>query len=136
MEEQAEPIATWFVRELAGEPPFMSKRSLYGSFCYKKGWKISTTAKGNTSAVKTTGTDLEFIDVPSDQQPVSFMTFRKFWNRHYPKLQIQKPSKDVCGDCHKFYNRFKYRVDDVNGSETAETTTEGTQSSNRMMKQL
>jgi hypothetical protein len=33
--------------------------------------------------------------------------FLRFWKKHYPLLVIQKPSEDICGDCHTFANSYK-----------------------------
>lgn len=122
MEELAEPTAMRFVRDQTGQldsrdedddvlylAPSYSKRSLYHRFCYERGWIMSTTSKGTTK--KSLREDQDWVE-NTENEPSKichWRSFWKFWQQSFPKLRVRKPSADVCGDCHKFFNRIKYK---------------------------
>ena len=99
MQDFAEPIATRFIREKTGEldtrdedddvlqlAPSFSKRGLYQRFCYERGWKIETTAKGNPKKKKRTDEGWAAGEEPLDI--CSWTAFRCFWQKNYPKLRV------------------------------------------------
>ena len=128
LELYAAPRATRVVRSsLGGEelrdddldlvdlPSNFLKNGLYARYCKEVcGTSIKFDSKHrlvSTEAVP----GMEMADIPA------WSTFRKFWDKNYPKLKIQKPSKDICGECYKHANRFKIlagrRVDDGEDSD-------------------
>ena len=38
----------------------------------------------------------------------TFHTFTTIWDDHFPLMKIQKPSEDICLQCHFLKNPFKY----------------------------
>lgn len=140
-----EPRATRFVREAAGVdirdadanvvdlPSYMTKRGLYSQFCWYRGIKVSSTHKGNpTRAIRS---DEAWKEENSEPLPCpSWTTFRRFWNREYSHLRIQRPVKDICNDCYRFYlgNRTqasknkKNAVEDGSGDDDSSVSTTST----------
>lgn len=131
IEELAEPTAMRFVREKTGElhtrdeeedvlylAPSFSKRSVYNRFCHERGWKVETNPKGVTKKVPRT--DEQWVDQGIEpNETCHWHTFWSYWKKHFPNLRVRKPSADVCGDCHKFFNRIKFK----SASPAAETET-------------
>jgi hypothetical protein len=114
LKQEAEPVATGVVRELTGEtnlrdavdadyfPPSVSKRSCYGRFCLERGWRISSSNKGTIQK-----TPIEGLD---QQEIPSLTSYNSFWEKHYDKLKVRKPTEDICGYCYRIYNSSKFRL--------------------------
>ena len=55
--------------------------------------------------------------------PVSWPSFCNYWIKHFPKMVIQRPSKDICDDCVIWANRRKYlkkqRIDNEEATQAA-----------------
>jgi hypothetical protein len=116
-----EPTATRYVREETpnstglrdGEasirhlPPYHTKRGIFRTFCYGRGWKINTNGRGTNNKVERD--DVEWTGLQIQPQLIcSWRTFCRFWNKYYSNLRIHKPSYDICGECYRYYNRSKY----------------------------
>jgi len=39
----------------------------------------------------------------------SWGTFLSYWNQHYPKMKIQHPREETCGQCYIFANSFSFK---------------------------
>ena len=100
------------------ELPFChSKRAIYRSYLAEIGWKAEYDSLSRQ-------TDKEMAGVAAEtDDPISWPTFCRFWQLHFPKLVIQRAAEDICDDCVIFANRHKYlsrqreaRVDDENAS--------------------
>lgn len=110
--ELEEPRATRIVRETAGIslreagdsvdlPSYMTKRGLYKQFCWYRGIKVSTTARGATIYDKRD--DEEWVN--RNEEPLticSWSTFIRFWKEEYGHLTIQRPIKDICNECYRY----------------------------------
>ena len=111
LELYAAPRATRVVRSSTGAdelrdtdlevvdlPSNFSKGGLYARYCKEVcGTTVKFDAKHRlVSAEGVSGTEKE--DIPA------WSTFLNFWKKNYPKLRIQKPAKDICGDCYKYAN--------------------------------
>jgi hypothetical protein len=113
LKQEAEPIATCVVRELTGEtnlrddddadylPPSVSKRSCYGRFCLGRGWRVTSTNNGTILKSPIEGMD--------QQQVPSITSYKSYWEKHYNKLKVRKPTEDICGYCYRVYNSSKFR---------------------------
>ena len=87
--------------ELFELPPNFSKLGLYKRMCREECGLMLKFDNKNRMIGK------EPIE-GKEQRPVPcWGTFCNFWERNYPKMIIQKPRQDVCGDCFKYANRFK-----------------------------
>lgn len=119
LSELEEPRATRLVREATGVsirdssvidlPPYMTKRGLYRQFCYERGVVVSTTHKG--TPIYTDRNDSAWLEQGCERLKVpTWSTFVGFWKKEYPSLRIQKPIKDICGECYRFSinNRKKW----------------------------
>lgn len=84
--------------EVVDLPSNFSKGGLYARYCKEVcGTTVKFDAKHRlVSAEGVSGTEKE--DIPA------WSTFLNFWKKNYPKLRIQKPAKDICGDCYKYAN--------------------------------
>jgi hypothetical protein len=114
-EAMAEPRATKIIRDIVGDhvetdlrgdenqldlPAYISKLGLYKKLLAECQWRYSFNSK-NKVIQREKLNDAEAKSVPS------WSTFRRFWKSNYPLLVIQKPSEDICGECHKFANSYK-----------------------------
>jgi len=109
-------------------PASFTKRSLYKRFMLEHGWVLKVSATGNKlSTTEVLGvTQTELKDLPS------WSMFVNHWAKGYPKLQIQKPREDICGQCYTFANAYRHnkrkRVDDAvdasDGSEDGDSEEE------------
>jgi hypothetical protein len=118
----AEPRATRFTRERTGQldtrdedddsdflPPNFKKRALYGRFCYERGWLVETSTNGATTTKKRK--DDEWIALHQEPKSIcSWAAFWRKWPKDFPNLKISSPAADICGECHKFSQRMKYRM--------------------------
>lgn len=109
--EMEEQRATRLIREASGIslrdcgdtvdlPSYMTKRGLYRQFCWYRGVKVTTSSKGTPIMEKRT--DPGWSDNTEPLRCISWSTFRRFWRRNYGQLRIQKPIKDICGECFKY----------------------------------
>ena len=110
LKEQAETHATRVIREVSGSalradevdtvelPSSMTKRQLYGQYCYKRGWVVRADAKGKLPKLKDYPVR-KFDDhwpVGSVPKPVpSRIYFDMYWQKNYPKMKIRPPSADT-----------------------------------------
>ena len=121
MKQWSEPIATQYVRELTGTtvrdddvnkvilPPYLTKRGMYDKFCFERGWKVSTNAKGTVTLAPRE--DDDWLNEGEEAAPIcSRRQFDRFWKQHYPEMVIRKPTKDICDECYSFYNCQKYKA--------------------------
>ncbi|CAB9509385.1 hypothetical protein SEMRO_388_G132230.1 [Seminavis robusta] len=79
-------------------PSSMTKRGLFNRFIGELGWKIQWDNKGRLLKKVELGTEQK---VSATELP-AWSNFRSFWKKEYPKLVIQRPSEDICGDCYLF----------------------------------
>lgn len=139
MRELAEPMATRIVREITGSglheeetkvayvPPSMTKRGIYERFCFDRGWYMEKDGRGRYTEI-TERSDSDWGGKLTSRICL-WMTFRRFWQMHYPNLCIRSASEDIWGECYKVANRSRYGKrksddddDDVDGEDvTAET---------------
>ena len=102
-ENKTEPHATKVVRTTTGIalhneddivelPSCFSKRQLYCRFLYGCGWVVKPKGNGSFGPINEYKLREDSDDwVGSDENvlaPCSFETFRSFWEKKYPKLQI------------------------------------------------
>jgi len=87
-----EPLATGNTDEDVNYlPPSYSKRGLYKGFCHNRGWKTTTTTKGNVKREERTDENWTNQQI----QPIEicgWSSFRSFWKKHYPELRVRTPS--------------------------------------------
>jgi hypothetical protein len=87
-------------------PTCYSKRSLYNRLLQDCNWSLTLDAKGRVKqlvpALDSDGNAFDPVPIPS------WAKFHEYWRKNYPKLVIQKPSADICGDCYIFANQHKY----------------------------
>jgi hypothetical protein len=77
-------------------PEDWSKRGLYKRFCWERGWKIKTTAKGTTTAEERT--DDDWPD-EGDRLPIcSWRLFHGYWKQYFPELVMRK-----LVTCYRYY---------------------------------
>ena len=132
-EEQGEVRATRLVREKTGLttrddeddlvelPAHLSKRQVYKDFCFDRGWKVGTTAKGSYGHIE----DYEAREVDdvlwpagSEGLPVpSWKGFNDIWDEYFPNLKIRSATEDICGECYTLANRFR-QARRSNGSDS------------------
>jgi hypothetical protein len=122
--EHGEAYATHFIREITGMslrneedglvelPSSFTKRKLYAEFCFSRGYKVKSTAKGSYGPMKDFALrPFDEVFWPEGSTPLSICSwtdFRKLWKKHFPKLGIRNPCEDTCGECVKICNSFKY----------------------------
>ena len=122
--EHGEAYATRFIREITGMslrneedglvelPSSFTKRKLYAEFCFSRGYKVKSTAKGSYGPMKDfLLRPFDELLWPADSTPLpvcSWTDFRMIWKKHFPKLGIRNPCEDTCGECVKIRNSFKY----------------------------
>lgn len=115
-----EPRATRFVREATGVgvreegiidlPSYMTKRGLYRQFCYARGTKVTTTQNGKRLYEQRTDDEWKTSGYDEPLPCPSWTSFVNFWKKEYDHVRIQKPLKDICGQCYKFYVENKNNV--------------------------
>jgi hypothetical protein len=114
-ETMSEPRATKVIRDIVGDkvetdlrgdedvldlPAYITKLGLYKKLLAECQWQYTFNSKNKVIETKKLNEE-DATSVPS------WPTFYRFWKKNYPKLVIQKPSADICGDCHKFANSYK-----------------------------
>ena len=93
-------------------PSSMTKRGIYARFLKDHCGIVQVLdARSCVIAVRPNGPD----DHVPDCYP-SWRSFNRHWERFYPKLVIARPREDVCEDCWKYANSFRFRKRGV-GSE-------------------
>ena len=67
------------------------------------GWEMKWDSAGKV---------LSTLQVHNKEQvePIpSWGTFLSYWNHNFPKMRIQLPREDTCGQCHTFANSFRFK---------------------------
>jgi len=115
VEAMAEPRATRIVRDIVSDrvdiglrddddiqclPAYLTKRGLYNKLLADCQWEYCYDSNRNVTSMNKLSPDAE-------EKVPSWTTFRRFWKKHYPKLVIQKPTEDICGECYQFANSYK-----------------------------
>jgi len=115
VEAMAEPRATKVVRDIVGDqvefclrgdehivdlPAYLTKRGLYKKLLADHDWQYTFSSKQNI-------TDKKKLSEDAAAKMPTWSTFRNFWKKHYSNLVIQKPSEDICGECHRFAISYK-----------------------------
>ena len=94
--------------ELMELPSSMTKRGLYARFLKDHiGIVQVLDARSRVIAVRP--------DTSDDHVPDCFPSWRSFnrhWETFYPKLVIARPREDVCEDCWKYANAFRFKKRD------------------------
>ena len=91
--------------ELLELPSSMLKRGLYARFLKENLGIVQVyDARSRIIGVRTVDAADE---VPSIYP--SWRTFNRHWDRYYPKLVIARPREDVCEDCWKYSNSFRFK---------------------------
>ena len=86
-------------------PSSMSKRGIYARFLKSNlGIVQVLDAKGRVAATRPVGDDDEVPDIYP-----SWRSFNRYWDTHYRKLIVAKPREDVCDDCWKYANSFRFK---------------------------
>jgi hypothetical protein len=132
----AEPYATRFIREITGMslreaeegavqlPSNFTKRKLYAEYCYSRGYKIKSDAKGsygNINQYQEREHDELLWPEGSSPLPVcSWKDFLRLWKEHFPNLSIRNPCEDTCGECTKLRNSFRM-LDKIGAARRAHT---------------
>lgn len=135
-----EPRATRFVREITGVgireeetvdlPSYMTKRGLYRQFCYARGVIVEATGTGKRTYKDRT--DSDWMEQNGEILPCpSWTSFCRFWKDQYPSLRIQKPIKDICGECFKFYmeNKSNFRRRKAKDDASSDSSASGDEES-------
>ena len=85
-------------------PPSFSKRGMYKRFLAEQmGWTIAWDSTGRIISTLPVAGMEQVEPVPS------WGTFLGYWNSHFPKMRIQRPKEDICGQCYTFANSFKFK---------------------------
>jgi hypothetical protein len=127
LRQHAAPRATLLVRRETGAtetrdddpdvedlPTFISYRGSFKQFMWEQGYKVITDSKGRVETE--IRTDPEWTRGEPANPPLAFSSYLSFWNRHYPKLRVQKASEDICGACFRFQHRMnalKERIEEI-----------------------
>jgi hypothetical protein len=113
-EATAEPRATKVIRDLVADrvevehrgdehlldlPAYITKLGLYKKLLAERQWQYTFNSKKRVIEKKKLSDD-------ASKCP-NWTSFRYFWKQHYPHLVIQKPSEDICGECHTFAHSYK-----------------------------
>jgi hypothetical protein len=101
------------VKEDVFLPAYYSKRGLFERFCKSRGVIATSTATGYNKAADPAASNVQ--EVPN------WITFRRFWSKHYSHMFVSKPSRDICDTCHVFANRFKAAANRQKGDDSDES---------------
>ena len=83
-------------------PPNMSKSSLYKRYCLEEcNTIVKFNAKHKVIAKEPAVRGQEMLPCPA------WSFFCDYWKENFAHLKIQKPRKDVCGECFKYANSMK-----------------------------
>ena len=86
-------------------PSSMSKRGLYARFLKEHLGVVQVLdARSRIIGVRTVE---EGGTIP--QIYPSWRTFNRHWEQHFPKLVIARPREDVCEDCWRYSNAFRFK---------------------------
>ncbi len=85
-------------------PPSFTKRSMYKRFLMDDlGWEIKLDSTGRILSI------LPIADKEQVEPIPSWATFLSYWKQNYPKMKIQPPREDICGQCYTFANSFRFK---------------------------
>jgi hypothetical protein len=124
LQEQGSPRATRLVRYINSEgnlvqetrdddvdvidlPSSCTKLGLYKSFLAERGWQFLFDPK-NRIKDKRPIEGMEPDPEDPDDLP-SITTFLTHWEKHFPKMKIQKKAADICDECFVFANQVRYK---------------------------
>ena len=113
-------------------PSSMSKRGIYARFLKGNLGIIQVLdAKGRVAAAKRDEEDEEMPQIYP-----SWRSFNRFWDTYYPKLIVAKPREDVCDDCWKYANSFRFKKrTEGEGTELSQQELESEQANNETVIQ-
>jgi len=85
-------------------PPCFTKRSMYKRFLLDNlGWNLKLDSTGGILST------LRVAGVEQVEPIPSWQAFLLYWKKHYPKMKIQLPREDICGQCYTFANSFRFK---------------------------
>ena len=97
-------------------PTSMSKINLYEKWCFRRGYKIRSDAKGRYEKLENYCLrENHPVLCPEGTVPdpvCSWYGFRNIWKKHFGYMKIRSRSEDVCDECFVYRNKFKYRAYD------------------------
>ena len=99
-------------------PSCHRKRALYRGFLLSQGWEAKFDHKSRQTSLVKAGEQIE------DKGPISWPSFCQYWERHFPKLVIQRPAEDLCDDCVIFANKHRYMKRNTRTVEDGDSDTE------------
>ena len=124
LQEQGCPRATRLVRYINSEgklvqetrdddvdvidlPSSCTKLGLYKSFLAERGWQFLFDPKNRIIDKR----PIEGMEQdPTDPEDLpSITTFLTHWEKHFPKMKIQKQAADICDECFVFANQVRYK---------------------------
>jgi hypothetical protein len=100
LQDEVEVPAARLVREITGVglragsgemielSTHMTKRGLYTKFCWERGWKIVSDAKGNYTRTPRLY-DTEFPQGSERQEVCAWSSFQKYWKEKQPDVKIR-----------------------------------------------
>ena len=90
-------------------PSSITKRGLYARFLKERCGVIQVLdAQGRVAGVRGD----EPTDVVPERYP-SWRTFCRHWERYYPKVVVAKAREDICDDCWRYANSFRFKARDM-----------------------
>ena len=114
----ASPRATELVRRISGGtelrntdqeilelPTYFNRSLVFRRFLFENGWKPLYDNKHRL---------VEMQAIPGKEQSdliACETTFMRFWKENFPKLIVQRPGQDICGDCYVFANRHRFMLE-------------------------
>ena len=93
--------------ELLELPSSMTKQGLYARFL-KDHVGIVQVLDGRSKIIGVRAADDSDSNFDIPQIYPSWRSFNRHWQRHYPKLLIARPREDVCDDCWRYANAFRF----------------------------
>lgn len=118
--EHGESYATRFIREISGMslrkeeeglveiPSFFTKRKLYAEYCFSRGYKIKSNAKGSYGLISQYELrDFDDLLWPEGSVPLPVCSWKDFlhiWKTELPTLKIRNQCEDTCGECTRIKN--------------------------------
>lgn len=86
-------------------PSSMTKRGLYKRFLQERVGIIQVL----DAKCRVVGVRSEEEGGPIPEIYPSWRSFNRYWDKYWPKLIIAKPREDVCDDCWKYANAFRFK---------------------------
>jgi hypothetical protein len=77
------------------------------------GWRPSSSNKGTIQKTPIEGMD--------HKESPSSTSYNSYWEKHYDKLKVRKPTEDICGYCYRIYNSSKFRLSTFDAAQVEDS---------------